>query len=337
MANTMKAIQVPAAGAEFELVSRAIPEPKPNEILIHVKSCGICHGDTIAKDGGHFPGLTWPRIPGHEVVGTVHALGSPDLRWKVGELVGVGWPGGHCGTCAFCMAGEFVACERGLVTGVTIDGGYAEYMVARTDAVVALPDAFDVTVDAPLLCAGRTTFGALQSSNLKGGDTVAVLGLGGLGHLAVQYASKLGYRVVAISRGSEKRSLAIRLGAHQYIDTSSTDAVKALQGIGGANVILATAPNAKTVSALVAGLARGGEMVIVSGIGEPLVIPGFLLLRGNLKVRGSVEGTIAPTIRFSHLCGVKPMVELFSLEQAALGYRKMLDGTVHFRSVLTMH
>jgi D-arabinose 1-dehydrogenase-like Zn-dependent alcohol dehydrogenase len=332
----MKAIQVPAQGAALELVEIPIPEPKANEVLIKVKSCGICHGDSIAKDGGHFAGLAWPRIPGHEVVGTVHAVGSSETFWKVGQLVGVGWPGGSCGSCKACLAHDYSACERGAVTGVTRDGGYAEYMVARADVVVSLPDNFDPIADAPLLCAGRTTFGAIQSSHLKGGDTVGVLGLGGLGHLAVQYAAKLGYKVVAISRGADKQALAHQLGAHVYIDSSASDAVKELQKIGGANAIIATAPNAKAISGLVAGLARGGEMVIVSGFGEPLVIPAFLLLGGNRKVRGSVEGSIEPTIRFSHLCGVKPVVEVFGLEQAATAYQKMLDGTVHFRSVLKM-
>ena len=248
----MKAVQISKPGGDFELVQREIPEPKAGEVLIKVEACGICHGDAIVKEG-HFPGLQYPRIPGHEVIGTIAKLGSGVDNWQPGQRVGVGWHGGHCFKCSACRRGDFWACEKSLTTGISIDGGYAEYMIARTEALVIIPDELDSVEGAPLLCAGRTTFGALKNSNAKGGDLVAIQGLGGLGHLAVQYAVKLGYKTVALSRGREKEKLALQLGAHKYIDTNAVDAVHELKQMGGVRVILCTAPDAEAISELVGG------------------------------------------------------------------------------------
>jgi D-arabinose 1-dehydrogenase-like Zn-dependent alcohol dehydrogenase len=332
----MRAVQVSAPGADFELIQKEIPEPKANEVLIKVEACGICHGDAIAKEG-HFPNLKYPRIPGHEVVGIIRQLGSQDVNWQVGQRVGVGWHGGHCFQCSACRKGDFGACENSLTTGLSTDGGYVEYMVARAEALVSLPDELSSVDAAPLLCAGRTTFGALQSSQAKGGDIVAIHGLGGLGHLAVQYAAKRGFKTVVLSRGKEKESLAFQLGAHVYIDTQAQDAAKELQKLGGAKVILATAPNSQAISGLVGGLGRNGELIMVTGVRELLQIPPFLLLGGGRSIRGWVSGSIDEAVRFSALFKVIPMVEVFPLEQAALAYEKMMTGKVHFRSVLKMN
>jgi D-arabinose 1-dehydrogenase-like Zn-dependent alcohol dehydrogenase len=333
--SLMKAIQVSSPGADFELVHKEIPEPKENEVLIKVEACGICHGDAIAKEG-HFPGIKYPRIPGHEVIGVIHKLGSHADGWKLGSRVGVGWHGGHCLTCSACRRGDFWACENSLTTGISIDGGYAEYMIARSEVLVSIPDELNSIEGAPLLCAGRTTFGALKYSGAKGGDLVAIHGLGGLGHLAVQYALKLGFRTVVLSRGKEKEELARKLGAHVYIDTNTTDAAKELSKLGGARVILCTAPNSKAISELVGGLGRLGQAIIVTGARETMQISPSLLLGGGRSVSGWVGGSIEEAIRFSLLTKIIPMVEVFPLEQAALAYEKMMTSKVHFRAVLKM-
>lgn len=329
----MKAIQVSSPGADFELVQLEIPEPGNNEVRIKVEACGICHGDSIAKEG-HFPGIKYPIIPGHEVIGIVDKVGATVTTWKVGQRVGVGWHGGHCHTCSACHKGDFGACEKSLTTGIHIDGGYAEYMIAKSEAVVSIPDELSSVDAAPLVCAGRTTFGALQQSGAKGGDLVAIHGLGGLGHLAVQYAVKLGFKTVVLSRGKEKEELAYKLGAHIYIDTDNGDAAKQLQKLGGARVILCTAPNGKAISELIPGLGRNGEAIIVSGTSDMLQIPSTLLMGGQRSIKGYVSGSIDEAIRFSVLTKVVPMVEVFPLEQVALAYEKMMTAKVHFRSVL---
>jgi propanol-preferring alcohol dehydrogenase len=332
----MKAVQVSSPGAEFELVQRPIPEPKGNEVLIKVETCGICRGDNLAKLG-HFPGTTYPRIPGHEVVGTIERLGSKEATWKVGQRVGVGWHGGHCFQCPACRRGDFWACERSQTTGLTMDGGYAEYMAARSEVLVGIPDELKPEEAAPLLCAGRTTFGALQSCGAKGGELIAIQGFGGLGHLAVQYAVKLGYRTAVLSRGRDKEALAHKLGAYVYLDTTAADPAKELQKLGGARVILCTAPNAKAISDLAGGLGRSGKIIIVSGIWEPMQISPAVFLGGSRSIGGWVGGSMEEAIRFSLLCGIKPMVEVFPLEQAALAFEKMMTSKVHFRSVLKVN
>lgn len=331
----MKAIQVNSPGADFELVRKEVPEPKENEVLIKVEACGVCHGDAVTKEG-HFPGIQYPRIPGHEVVGLIDKLGSDVLPWKVGQRVGVGWHGGHCFNCNACLRGEFGACEHSLTTGVSTDGGYAEYMVVRTEALASIPDGLDSMRAAPLLCAGRTTFGALKNSVARGGDLVAIHGLGGLGHLAVQFAAKLGFRTVVLSRGREKEQLAYKLGAHVYIDTNGANAANELKNMGGAKVILCTAPNGKAISELVGGLGRNGHMIIVAFSREMLQIPSNLLLMGGRSISGWVGGTPDEALNFSVLSGIAPMIEVFPLEQAAEAYEKMMMATVHFRAVLKM-
>lgn len=332
---TMRAIQVSAPGADFELVRREVPEPGENEVLIRVEACGICRGDALAKDG-HWPGIKYPIIPGHEVVGVVEALGSRVTDWKIGQRVGVGWHGGHCFQCRACRRGDFPDCEHSLTTGLSTDGGYAEYMAARSEVLVSIPDKLTPVETAPLLCAGRTTFGALQNCGARGGELVAIHGLGGLGHLAVQYSVKLGFQTAILSRGREKEELAYKLGAHIYIDTNATDAVKELRALGGARVILCTAPNSMAISELIGGLGRNGKMIIVTGVSEPLHFSPSLLLGGSRSISGWVSGSIEEAVRFSMLFGVVPVVEIFTLEQAALAYEKMMTSKVHFRAVLKM-
>lgn len=334
MAATMQAVQVDRPGASLELVERPVPEPGRGEVRIRVDACGICHGDAAVL-GGHFPGIEYPRIPGHEVVGTIDAVGSEITGWGAGQRVGVGWHGGHCFTCAACRSGRFNACENGIITGISVDGGYAEFMVARAEALVRLPDGMSNVEDAPLICAGRTTFGALQNSGARAGDTVAVLGLGGLGHLAVQYAVKMGFHTVAISRGQEKRRLAEGLGAEVYIDSAEGETARRLKELGGARVILCTAPSGKAISEAFDGLAANGQVVVVSSAADPVTIPTGLLLRGR-SIKGSVEGRVDDAIRFSLMKGVHPMVEIFPLSDAQTAFDKMMSSKVHFRSVLKM-
>jgi len=329
----MKAIQVNSPHAAFEFVKKEIPSAKENEVLIKVAACGVCHGDAVVKEG-HFPGIKYPRTPGHEVMGIIAKLGRGVKDWTLGQRIGVGWHGGHCFKCKACRNGEFKACENSLITGISTDGGYAEFMVARTDALVTIPDDLNFIEAAPLLCAGRTTFGGLKYSQARGGDLVAIHGLGGLGHLAVQYAVKLGFKTVVLSRGKTKEKLAFGLGAHVYIDTDTTDAANELIKMGGAKVILCTAPNSKAISELVAGLGRDGEIINVTGAREPMQIPPMLLLGGQRSIKGWVGGEIEETLSFSTLFKVKPMVEVFPLEDATIAYEKMMTSKVHFRSVL---
>ncbi len=331
----MKAIQVSAPGAPFELIRKEIPEPSDNEVLIKVEACGICHGDAISKEG-HFPGIKYPIIPGHEVVGIVEKKGALVKDWKTGQRVGIGWHGGHCHHCTACRKGDFGACEKSLTTGIHIDGGYAEYMIARPEAIVNIPDELSSINAAPILCAGRTTFGALKQSDAKGGDLVAIHGLGGLGHLAVQYAVKMGFKTAVLSRGKEKEELAYKLGAHAYIDTCIGDAAKQLLKLGGAKVILCTAPSGKAIAELLPGLGRKGQAFIIAGSGDMIQFPSNLLLGGERSIRGFVSGSIEDAINFSTLTRVFPMVEVFPLEQATLAYKKMMTAKVHFRSVLKM-
>ena len=332
---SMRAVQVSRAGGEFEFVRREVPTPGAGEILIKVHACGVCHGEAVLKEG-HFPGIRYPRVPGHEVVGTVDALGPGVDDFRPGERVGVGWHGGHCGKCRACRRGDFWGCENSTVTGLSVDGGYAEYMTARADVVVRVPDELELVTAAPLMCAGRTTFGALKRSNARAGDLVAVQGLGGLGHLAVQYAVKMGFRTVVLSRGRAKEALARQLGAHEYVDASAVDAAEALKQFGGAKVVLCTAPDAKSISGIVGGLARGGQAIMVAASGEMLQVPPMLLLGGERTIVGSVGGAIEDAVDFSMLAGVFPLVETFPLERAAEAYESMLTAKVRFRAVLKL-
>jgi 2-desacetyl-2-hydroxyethyl bacteriochlorophyllide A dehydrogenase len=331
----MKAIQVNHPGGEFVLMQKEIPEPKDQEVLLKVEACGICHGDAIVKYGG-FPGLQYPRTPGHEVVGTIAKLGSESHYWKAGQRVGVGWRGGHCKRCKSCLKGDYWACESPLATGISTDGGYAEYMVARMDVLTAIPDELTSVEAAPLLCAGATTLGALKSSAAKGGDLIAIQGFGGLGHLALQFAVRLGMKTAVVSRGKDKEPLARKLGAQFYIDAETSNPSEELMKLGGARAILCTAPNSKAIAELVEGLARNGQLIIVTFVNEPMQISPTQLMRAVRSVSGWVGGNTADTLNFSVLTHVVPMVEVFPLEQAAVAFDRMMTAKVHFRAVLKM-
>ena len=331
----MHAAQVAEPGADLAMVQIEIPQPRDHEVLIKVEACGVCHGDAIPSIG-KFPGLSYPRVPGHEVVGTIAKRGAAVTAWGVGTRVGVGWSGGYCMSCEPCAQGDYGNCEDPWTTGLSVDGGYAEYMVARASASVHIPSALSSVDAAPILCAGGTTFSALKDSGARGGDIVAIHGIGGLGHLAIQYASRLGFTTVALSRGRGKEELARQLGAHHYIDTDATDAAKELQALGGAKIILATAPNVKAISGLVGGLGQGGQLIIVAGVNEPMqVFPGQLF-RGDRSIKGWHGRRPGDALDFSVRFNVMPMIETFPLAQAAEAFDKMMTAKVHFRCVLTM-
>jgi D-arabinose 1-dehydrogenase-like Zn-dependent alcohol dehydrogenase len=331
----MRAMQISRPGGPFELVYREIPEPLPNEVLIRVEACGVCHGEALVKEG-FFPGISYPRIPGHEVIGVIAGMGGNLRGGKIGKRVAVGWHGGHCFACTACRKGNFWSCENAITTGLSRDGGYAEYMTAREEVIIDIPPELDSVRGAPLVCAGRTTLGALKSCGAQAGDLVAIHGLGGLGHLALQYAAKMGFKTVVLSRGKSKESLAYQLGTHVYIDTTQQDPAKELNNLGGAKAIICLAPNSKEISALVAGLGQNGKMVIVTAVNEPLSISTNLLLGRGRTLTGFAGGDIMETIAFSLLSDIFPMVEIFPLEQAAAAYDKMMNAEVHFRAVLQM-
>ncbi len=335
---TMKAVQVSKAGGDFEIVEREIPQPGPLQVRIKVQACGICHSDALVKEG-HWPGVKYPRVPGHEVAGVIDEVGAGVTIWNKGQKVGVGWHGGHCFECDACRRGDFISCQNEKITGISYDGGYAEYMIAPEEAVAAMPDGISADEAAPLLCAGITTFNALRNSGARPGDVVAVQGIGGLGHLGVQYASKMGFHTVAIGRGGDKEALAKKLGADQYIDSSATDAARELKKLGGARIILATAPDSKTIASVVDGLSVNGKLLIVAAPGEPMQVNPVALIMGRRGIQGWPSG-VAPdsedTMRFSSRTGVRPMIERYPLEKAAEGYQQMISGKVRFRVVLTM-
>jgi D-arabinose 1-dehydrogenase-like Zn-dependent alcohol dehydrogenase len=335
----MRAVQVSKAGGAFELVERDIPEPGPGFVRIKVQACGVCHSDSVTKDG-LMPGIQYPRIPGHEVVGAIDALGANvPPRWKVGQRVGVGWNGGYCGYCDTCRRGDFFACETSSdVTGVTRDGGYAEYMVTPFTTLALVPDDLKAEEAAPLMCAGVTTFNCLRNSGARPPDIVAVVGLGGLGHLAIQFASKCGYDTVAIGRGADKEPLARQLGAAQYIDSAAKDPAAELLKLGGAKVILATVTAADAMKAVIGGLAPKGTLMII-GVVPSLEVPAVQLLLKSQQVKGWYSGTSLDsqdTLEFSSLSGVRPMNEIFPLEKFNEAYDRMMQGKARFRAVLTM-
>jgi D-arabinose 1-dehydrogenase-like Zn-dependent alcohol dehydrogenase len=334
----MKAAQVSKPNGDFELVERAVPEPGENEVRVRVEACGVCHSDMMVKEG-LWPGLKYPRIPGHEIAGRIDAVGNRVRNWSPGQRVGVGWHGGHCFQCEPCRRGHFILCKNGKITGINHDGGYAEYMVSPAEAVAAIPEELPAHEAAPLLCAGITVFNALRNSGAKPGDLVAVQGVGGLGHLGIQYAQRMGFVTAALNRGTDKQALAAKLGAHHYVDTKATMPAEALQKLGGARVVLATAPDAKSISALVGGLAPDGKLLIVGAAPEPLSISALDLIGARRSVQGWPSGTAMDsedTLRFSALAGVRPMIETFPLTQVAEAYQHMASGKVRFRAVLTM-
>lgn len=334
----MKAALIPAAGADFQIVEREIPEPGAGYVRIKVQACGVCRSDELTKEG-HWPGISYPRIPGHEVAGVIDELGAGVAAWKEGQRVGVGWHGGHDNTCPQCRRGDFINCANQKVAGISYDGGYQEYMIAPVEALVAMPGSLNAAEAAPLLCAGITTYNALRHSGAQPGDFVAVLGVGGLGHLGIQFASKFGYKVAAIGRGSENAALAKKLGASSYIDSKAERPAEALRRQGGAQVILATAPSSKAMSELIDGLAPNGKLMVIGATAEPIEVTPIQLIIGNHTIQGWASGTPADsedTLRFAELSGVRPMIETYPLEKAAEAYARMMSGKAEFRVVLTM-
>lgn len=334
----MTAVQVSRPGAAFEVITKALPEPGPDQVRLKVQACGICHGDVFLKEG-HWPGLQYPRITGHEVAGVIDAVGPDVTRWKNGQRVGVGWHGGHCGDCTPCRRGDFICCHNFQITGFHFDGGYAQYMIARSDTLAAIPDGLSSTEAAPIVCAGLTTFNSLRHSGAQAGDLVAVQGIGGLGHLGIQFASRMGFHTVAIGRGQDKEALALKLGAARYLDTDKVNVPAELTQMGGASVILATAPNSNAMSQLVDGLGVDGTLIVIGATADPISVTPIQLIGARRSIQGWPSGTARDseeTLNFCALTGIRPMVETFPLEQAAAAYERMLDGQARFRVVLTM-
>jgi D-arabinose 1-dehydrogenase-like Zn-dependent alcohol dehydrogenase len=334
----MKAVQVPKAGGDFEIVEREIPQPGPGHVRIRVQACGVCHSDVLTKEGG-LPWITYPRVPGHEVAGVIDDVGAGVTAWKKGERVGVGWHGGQDGTCLPCRRGDFGNCASLKICGIHYDGGYQEFMVAPVEALAHMPESLDAAEAGPLMCAGVTTFNALRHSGALPSDLVAVQGVGGLGHLGIQFAQKFGYRVAAIGRGPENAALAKKLGAHIYIDSAATNAAAELKKLGGARVILATAPSSKAMSSLIDGLGANGTLMVVGASMDPIEVTPVQLIFGSHRLQGWASGIPTDsedTLRFAELTGVRPMIEKFPLEKAAEAYARMMSGKAEFRAVLTM-
>ncbi|HTS27065.1 MAG TPA: alcohol dehydrogenase [Bryobacteraceae bacterium] len=334
----MRAAQVSRANAPFEIVERDIPEPGPGSVRIKVQACGVCHSDSFTREGT-YPLVSFPRVPGHEVIGIIDAVGPGVQRWKPGQRGGVGWHGGNCGYCNACRRGEFFACQTFTsITGITYDGGYAEYLVARAEAVASVPDELSSAEGAPLMCAGVTTFNCLRNAGARPGETVAVLGLGGLGHLAVQYADKSGYRTVAIARGKDKEALARQLGARHYIDNQSQDPSAELAKLGGAKVILATVTSGDAMAACLGGLATDGRLMII-GAASPMTVNPIQFLGGRVAMRGWYAGVSIDsedTLDFSAMTGVRSMNESYPLDRVNEAYDRMMSGNARFRVVLTI-
>ena len=333
----MKVVRVNRPGGSFELVEVSMREPAPGCVRIRVQACGICHSDVFTKDG-LYPGIVYPRTPGHEIAGVIDAAGEGADAWKIGDRVGVGWHGGHCHVCESCRRGDFITCEKLQVPGISYDGGYAEFVFAPVEALARIPAQLAPQEAAPLMCAGITTFNALRRSGARPGDVVAVQGIGGLGHLGVQFASKFGFETVAIGRGNDKKNLALKLGAKTYIDSASQDVTKELLALGGARAVLATAPDSKAMRSLIDGLAVDGKLVIVGASTEPFAVSSLQLIGARKSIIGWPSGTSKDsedTLKFAAANGVRPMIEVFALEQAAEGYERMISGRVRFRSVLS--
>ncbi len=334
----MRAAQISRPGGPFELVQRPLPVPGPGQVRIKVQACGICHSDSLVKEG-HWPGLHYPRVPGHEVAGVIDSVGPgvPETQWKPGQPVGVGWHGGHCGYCDACRSGDFFGCSIALqITGISFDGGYAEYMLAPAIAVARMPAELQPIEAAPLMCAGITTYNALRNSDARPGDLVAIHGLGGLGHLGVQYAARMGFKAVAVARGPDKAPLASQLGAWRYIDSQAEDPAAALQRLGGARVILATVTDGGSMSAIAGGLGVNGTMIVI-GAAQSMQVSPLLLITGKRSIKGWYSGTAIDsehTLSFSALSGVRSMNEVYPLEKVAEAYSRMESGQARFRVVL---
>jgi D-arabinose 1-dehydrogenase-like Zn-dependent alcohol dehydrogenase len=337
-ATQMKVAQISKPGAGFEMVEREIPEPGAGQVRIKVQACGVCHSDVLTVEGS-WPGIQYPRVPGHEVAGIIDEVGSGVSAWKKGQRVGVGWHGGQDNTCRECRRGDFRNCQNVKICGINYDGGYQQYMVAPVEALAPIPENLNDAEAAPLLCAGITTYNALRHSGAFPGDLVAVLGIGGLGHLGIQFANKFGYNVAAIGRGPENATLAKKLGANMYIDSKATNATEVLQKMGGAKVILATAPSSKAMSELVDGLGPNGKLMVIGATFDPIEVTPVQLISGSRTIQGWAAGTPADsedTLRFAELTGVRPMIETYPLEKAAEAYARMMSGKAEFRVVLTM-
>lgn len=338
MSTQMRAAQISKAGGDWEFVERDVPEPGPGQVRVKVEACGICHSDALVKDGV-WPGLQYPRVPGHEIAGRIDAVGGNVTVWQKDQRVGVGWHGGHCFVCEQCRRGDFAMCVNRKVTGIDFDGGYAEYLIARAETLAAIPDDLPAEEAGPFMCAGVTVFNALRKSGARAGQVVAVHGIGGLGHLGVQYARRMGFNTVAINRGKDKEQLARQLGAQHYVDATAQDVVAELQKLGGASLILATAPNAQAISGLVDGLAPSGRLLVPAAPMEPLSINLFSLITKRSSVGGWYSGTAKDsqdTLEFSVLSGVHPMIEKYPLDRVAEAYEQMHTGKVRFRVVLTL-
>ena len=337
--SKMRVAQVTRANGAFEIVDREIPEPRAGQVRIKVEACGICHSDVMTKEG-LWPGIQYPRVPGHEVAGIVDAVGAEVSGWTQGERAGVGWHGGHCGYCDSCRRGDFVTCQVSpQVPGIAYDGGYAEYMIAPASVLASIPDGLSAVEAGPLMCAGVTTFNSLRHSGARPGDLVAILGIGGLGHLGVQFAAKMGFKTIAIARGMDKEALARKLGACDYIDTKTQDPAAELQKLGGAKVVLATVTSGDAMTATLGGLGVNGKLIILGAAPEPLQISGIPLLLGRRSILGWPSGSSIDsqdTLNFSLVAGVRAMSEVFPIERAAEAYEHMMSGKARFRAVLTM-
>ena len=334
----MKAAQISRPGGDFEIVEREVPEPGAGQVRIKVQACGVCHSDVIVKEGA-LPGIGYPRVPGHEIVGVIDELGAGVTQWKKGQRVGVGWHGGQDNTCPSCRRGDFGTCANLKICGISYDGGYQQYTVVPAEALAVMPESLEAAEAAPLMCAGITTFNALRHSGAMPSDLVAVQGIGGLGHLGIQFAKHFGYRVAAVGRGTGSAALAKKLGAHVYIDSAAADAAAELQKLGGARVILATAPSAKAMSSIIGGLGANGAMVVVGAPTEPMEVSVLPLIFGRRRIQGWPSGIPTDsedTLRFAELTGVRPMIETYPLEKAAEAYARMMSGNAQFRVVLTM-
>jgi len=332
-----RAVQVPRPGGPFEIVEREILQPGPRQVRVKVQACGLCHSDVLTKEG-HWPGMKYPRVPGHEVAGVIDAIGSEVPRWKPGQRVGVGWLGSYCGHCESCRRGSFVTCANQLISGVTMDGGYQDYVVVPFEALALIPDELSPIEAGPLMCAGITTFNSLRNSGARAGDTVAVLGIGGLGHLGVQFASRMGFRTVAIARGKDKEPLARQLGAHHYVDSQAGDVSEALQKIGGAKIVLATATSADAMAATIGGLSVDGRLMVLGADFKPMQLVTAGLIGRRTGIYGWPSGSSMDsedTLRFSALTGVRPMTEVFPLENATEAYERMMSNKARFRVVIT--
>jgi D-arabinose 1-dehydrogenase-like Zn-dependent alcohol dehydrogenase len=334
----MRVAQISRPGGDFELVQREIPSPRAGEVRIKVQACGVCHSDVLTKEG-LWPGIQYPRVPGHEVAGIIDEVGAGVTVWKKGQRVGVGWHGGQDNTCLPCRRGDFRNCRNLKISGISYDGGYQQYMIAPIEGLAAIPEGLSDVEAAPLLCAGITTYNALRHAGAMPGDLVAVLGVGGLGHLGIQFANKFGYRVAAIARGPEDAALAKKLGAHVYIDNKATKPADELQKLGGAQAILATAPSSKSMSEVIDGLGPNGKLIVVGATFDPIEVTPIQLINGSRTIQGWWSGTptdAEDTLRFSELTGVRPMIETYPLEKAGEAYARMMSGKAEFRVVLTM-